>query len=300
MRGGASYMVQKPIDINKLLHSINELLSAQEAVPAQKIKVKKRISLKEPSITNTKMIGQSEKLKEMMKLVDRVAPTNEKVLITGPNGAGKELVAQLLHECSKRSDKPFITLNCAAIPSDLIESQLFGHEKGSFTSAVKMHRGDFEQANGGTLFLDEIGDMSLPAQAKILRVLQEKKITRVGGEKPIPIDVRVISATNKNLRKEIEEGRFREDLFHRLSVIEIRVPSLRQRREDIPILAQYFLDNLIATNEREVVISDDAMEQMVNYAWTGNVRELENAIERLYVFCDDVITSEDVEKYVYW
>ena len=293
-------MVQKPIDINKLLHSINELLSAQEAVPAQKIKVKKRISLKEPSITNTKMIGQSEKLKEMMKLVDRVAPTNEKVLITGPNGAGKELVAQLLHECSKRSDKPFITLNCAAIPSDLIESQLFGHEKGSFTSAVKMHRGDFEQANGGTLFLDEIGDMSLPAQAKILRVLQEKKITRVGGEKPIPIDVRVISATNKNLRKEIEEGRFREDLFHRLSVIEIRVPSLRQRREDIPILAQYFLDNLIATNEREVVISDDAMEQMVNYAWTGNVRELENAIERLYVFCDDVITSEDVEKYVYW
>ncbi|MBQ8046034.1 MAG: sigma-54-dependent Fis family transcriptional regulator, partial [Bacteroidales bacterium] len=177
---------------------------------------------------------------------------------------------------------------------------LFGHEKGSFTSAVKMHRGDFEQANGGTLFLDEIGDMSLPAQAKILRVLQEKKITRVGGEKPIPIDVRVISATNKNLRKEIEEGRFREDLFHRLSVIEIRVPSLRQRREDIPILAQYFLDNLIATNEREVVISDDAMEQMVNYAWTGNVRELENAIERLYVFCDDVITSEDVEKYVYW
>ena len=292
--------MQKPIDINKLLHSINELLSAQEAVPAQKIKVKKRISLKEPSITNTKMIGQSEKLKEMMKLVDRVAPTNEKVLITGPNGAGKELVAQLLHECSKRSDKPFITLNCAAIPSDLIESQLFGHEKGSFTSAVKMHRGDFEQANGGTLFLDEIGDMSLPAQAKILRVLQEKKITRVGGEKPIPIDVRVISATNKNLRKEIEEGRFREDLFHRLSVIEIRVPSLRQRREDIPILAQYFLDNLIATNEREVVISDDAMEQMVNYAWTGNVRELENAIERLYVFCDDVITSEDVEKYVYW
>lgn len=300
MRGGASYMVQKPIDINKLLHSINELLSAQEAVPEQKIKVKKRISLKEPSITSTKMIGQSEKLKEMMKLVDRVAPTNEKVLITGPNGAGKELVAQLLHECSKRSDKPFITLNCAAIPSDLIESQLFGHEKGSFTSAVKMHRGDFEQANGGTLFLDEIGDMSLPAQAKILRVLQEKKITRVGGEKPIPIDVRVISATNKNLRKEIEEGRFREDLFHRLSVIEIRVPSLRQRREDIPILAQYFLDNLIATNEREVVISDDAMEQMVNYAWTGNVRELENAIERLYVFCDDVITSEDVEKYVYW
>ena len=291
MRGGASYMVQKPIDINKLLHSINELLNTQETVQEQNIKVKKRIRLQEPSFNFTKMIGQSEKLKEMMKLIERVAPTNEKVLITGQNGVGKELVAQLLHESSKRRDKPFVTVNCAAIPSELIESQLFGHEKGSFTSAVKMHKGDFEQADGGTLFLDEIGDMSMAAQAKILRALQEKKITRVGGEKSIPVDVRVISATNKNLKEEIAEGRFREDLFHRLSVIEIRVPSLCERREDIPILAQYFLDNLIKANERELV---------KNYTWSGNVRELENAIERLYVFCDNIIVEEDVEKYLYW
>jgi DNA-binding NtrC family response regulator len=300
MRGGASYMVQKPIDINKLLHSINELLNTQETVQEQNIKVKKRIRLQEPSFNFTKMIGQSEKLKEMMKLIERVAPTNEKVLITGQNGVGKELVAQLLHESSKRRDKPFVTVNCAAIPSELIESQLFGHEKGSFTSAVKMHKGDFEQADGGTLFLDEIGDMSMAAQAKILRALQEKKITRVGGEKSIPVDVRVISATNKNLKEEIAEGRFREDLFHRLSVIEIRVPSLCERREDIPILAQYFLDNLIKANERELVISDGAMQKLKNYTWSGNVRELENAIERLYVFCDNIIVEEDVEKYLYW
>ena len=300
MRGGASYMVQKPIDINKLLHSINELLNTQETVQEQNIKVKKRIRLQEPSFNFTKMIGQSEKLKEMMKLIERVAPTNEKVLITGQNGVGKELVAQLLHESSKRRDKPFVTVNCAAIPSELIESQLFGHEKGSFTSAVKMHKGDFEQADGGTLFLDEIGDMSMAAQAKILRALQEKKITRVGGEKSIPVDVRVISATNKNLKEEIAEGRFREDLFHRLSVIEIRVPSLCERREDIPILVQYFLDNLIKANERELVISDGAMQKLKNYTWSGNVRELENAIERLYVFCDNIIVEEDVEKYLYW
>ena len=300
MRGGASYMVQKPIDINKLLHSINELLNTQETVQEQNIKVKKRIRLQEPSFNFTKMIGQSEKLKEMMKLIERVAPTNEKVLITGQNGVGKELVAQLLHESSKRRDKPFVTVNCAAIPSELIESQLFGHEKGSFTSAVKMHKGDFEQADGGTLFLDEIGDMSMAAQAKILRALQEKKITRVGGEKSIPVDVRVISATNKNLKEEIAEGRFREDLFHRLSVIEIRVPSLCERREDIPILAQYFLDNLIKANERELVISDGATQKLKNYTWSGNVRELENAIERLYIFCDNIIVEEDVEKYLYW
>ncbi|MBO7200303.1 MAG: sigma-54-dependent Fis family transcriptional regulator [Bacteroidales bacterium] len=300
MRGGASYMVQKPIDINKLLHSINELLNTQETVQAQDIKSKKRIRLQESSSNFTKMIGQSEKLKDMIKLAERVAPTNEKVLITGENGVGKELVAQMLHEFSKRRDRPFITVNCAAIPSELIESQLFGHEKGSFTSAIKMHKGDFEQADGGTLFLDEIGDMSMAAQAKILRALQEKKITRVGGEKSIPIDVRVISATNKNLKKEIAEGRFREDLFHRLSVIEIRVPSLRERKEDIPILADYFLDSLIKANERNLVISDEAMEKMKNYAWSGNVRELENAIERLYVFCDDIITEADVEKYLYW
>lgn len=300
MRGGASYMLQKPIDLNKLMYSINQSILLQETVPQQIVEVKKRISLQDSSPYFTKMIGNSEKMLDMIKLIDRVAPTNEKVLITGPNGSGKELVAQRLHEHSKRKDKPFITINCAAIPSELIESQLFGHEKGSFTSAVKMHKGDFEQANGGTLFLDEIGDMSLVAQAKILRVLQEKKITRVGGEKSIPIDVRIISATNKNLRKEIEEGRFREDLYHRLSVIEIRVPSLCQRKEDIPVLANYFLNNLIEANEREVAMDSDAMNMLINFPWSGNVRELENAIERLYVFCDNIITRVDVEKYLYW
>lgn len=299
MKEGASYILQKPLNLGKLLASINESLQVEETTPSKPIKVKKRISLQETS-PFIKIIGQSEKLKEMVKTIERVAPTNEKVMITGPNGSGKELVAQHLHERSNRKDKPFITINCAAIPSELIESQLFGHEKGSFTSAVKMHKGDFEQADGGTLFLDEIGDMSLTAQAKILRVLQEKKITRVGGESAISVDVRIISATNKNLRKEIKAGRFREDLFHRLSVIEIQVPPLCERREDIPILSNYFLDKMIKANDRKVVIDKEAMELLKAFTWTGNVRELENAIERLYVFCDDVITKGDVEKYLYW
>lgn len=299
MKEGASYILQKPLNLGKLLASINESLQVDETTPSKPIKVKKRISLQETS-PFIKIIGQSEKLKEMVKTIERVAPTNEKVMITGPNGSGKELVAQHLHERSNRKDKPFITINCAAIPSELIESQLFGHEKGSFTSAVKMHKGDFEQADGGTLFLDEIGDMSLTAQAKILRVLQEKKITRVGGESAISVDVRIISATNKNLRKEIKAGRFREDLFHRLSVIEIQVPPLCERREDIPILSNYFLDKMIKANDRKVVIDKEAMELLKAFTWTGNVRELENAIERLYVFCDDVITKGDVEKYLYW
>lgn len=299
MKEGASYILQKPLNLGKLLASINESLQVEETTPSKPIKVKKRISLQETS-PFIKIIGQSEKLKEMVKTIERVAPTNEKVMITGPNGSGKELVAQHLHERSNRKDKPFITINCAAIPSELIESQLFGHEKGSFTSAVKMHKGDFEQADGGTLFLDEIGDMSLTAQAKILRVLQEKKITRVGGESAISVDVRIISATNKNLRKEIKAGRFREDLFHRLSVIEIQVPPLCERREDIPILSNYFLDKMIKANDRKVIIDKEAMELLKAFTWTGNVRELENAIERLYVFCDDVITKGDVEKYLYW
>ena len=299
LKEGASYILQKPLNLGKLLASINESLQVEETTPSKPIKVKKRISLQETS-PFIKIIGQSEKLKEMVKTIERVAPTNEKVMITGPNGSGKELVAQHLHERSNRKDKPFITINCAAIPSELIESQLFGHEKGSFTSAVKMHKGDFEQADGGTLFLDEIGDMSLTAQAKILRVLQEKKITRVGGESAISVDVRIISATNKNLRKEIKAGRFREDLFHRLSVIEIQVPPLCERREDIPILSNYFLDKMIKANDRKVVIDKEAMELLKAFTWTGNVRELENAIERLYVFCDDVITKGDVEKYLYW
>lgn len=299
MREGASYILQRPLNLNKLLTSINESLQIRKVTQQKNIQTNKSANLQN-STPFVKMVGDSEKLKDLLRKIERVAPTNEKVLVTGPNGSGKELVAQYLHHCSKRRDKPFVTINCAAIPSELIESQLFGHEKGSFTSAVKMHKGDFEQADGGTLFLDEIGDMSLTAQAKILRVLQEKKITRVGGESVIDIDVRVISATNKDLRKEIAEGRFREDLYHRLSVIEIRVPSLCERRDDIPLLSKYFLSNMVKLNEREMDIDDDAMNMLSGFPWSGNVRELENAIERLYVFCDNIITRSDVEKYLYW
>ena len=299
MKEGASHILQKPLNLNKLLSSINESLQIRETASKKSKQIEKHTTL-QIQTPYVKMIGNSEKLREMLRKIERVAPTNERVLITGPNGSGKELVAQYLHYSSKRSDKPFVTVNCAAIPSELIESQLFGHEKGSFTSAVKMHKGDFEQANGGTLFLDEIGDMSLTAQAKILRVLQEKKITRIGGELAIDIDVRVISATNKDLRKEIAEGRFREDLYHRLSVIEIRVPSLYERKDDIPLLSKHFLNNMITSNERKMDIDDDAMAILSGFPWSGNVRELENAIERLYVFCDDIITKADIEKYLYW
>ena len=296
MKCGASHVVQKPINLNTLLSSLREIGSIKSE-PHKEESNKKRIVLED--FYTTPIIGNSKAMQNVFKMVEKVAPTNERVLIVGPNGTGKELIARRIHECSKRRNKAFIAVNCAAIPAELIESQLFGHEKGSFTSAVKMHKGDFEQANGGTLFLDEIGDMSLSAQSKILRVLQEKQITRVGGESAIPIDVRVIAATNKDLHREIHEGRFREDLYHRLSVIPIKMPSLSERREDIPLLIEHFMAKIEANNEnRKITIGQDAIDALQELPWTGNVRELENSIERLWVLCNDVITKDDVEEYV--
>lgn len=296
MKCGASHVVQKPINLNTLLSSLREIGSIKSE-PHKEESNKKRIVLED--FYTTPIIGNSKAMQNVFKMVEKVAPTNERVLIVGPNGTGKELIARRIHECSKRRNKAFIAVNCAAIPVELIESQLFGHEKGSFTSAVKMHKGDFEQANGGTLFLDEIGDMSLSAQSKILRVLQEKQITRVGGESAIPIDVRVIAATNKDLHREIHEGRFREDLYHRLSVIPIKMPSLSERREDIPLLIEHFMAKIEANNEdRKITIGQDAIDALQELPWTGNVRELENSIERLWVLCNDVITKDDVEEYV--
>ena len=296
MKCGASHVVQKPINLNTLLSSLREIGSIKSE-PHKEESNKKRIVLE--NFYTTPIIGNSKAMQNVFKMIEKVAPTNERVLIVGPNGTGKELIARRIHECSKRRNKAFIAVNCAAIPAELIESQLFGHEKGSFTSAVKMHKGDFEQANGGTLFLDEIGDMSLSAQSKILRVLQEKQITRVGGESAIPIDVRVIAATNKDLHREIHEGRFREDLYHRLSVIPIKMPSLSERREDIPLLIEHFMAKIEANNEnRKITIGQDAIDALQELPWTGNVRELENSIERLWVLCNDVITKDDVEEYV--
>ncbi len=245
------------------------------------------------------MIGDSESMNQIQEMIEKVAPTTARVLITGENGTGKELVARAIHEQSTRVKSPFIEVNCAAIPSELIESQLFGHEKGSFTSAIKQRKGDFEQAHGGTLFLDEIGDMSLSAQAKVLRALQENKITRVGGEKEINVDVRIIVATNKDLKEEIEEGRFREDLYHRLSVILIKVPPLRDRKEDIPILVNHFIEDISASQGKlPIKLEDAAIKELQKIKWTGNIRELRNVIERLTILCSDKISVEDVKKYV--
>ena len=235
---------------------------------------------------------------EIHDMIDKVAPTNARVLIEGENGTGKELVARQLHELSNRSYAPFIEVNCAAIPSELIESQLFGHEKGSFTSAIKLKKGDFELANNGTLFLDEIGDMSLPAQAKVLRALQENKITRVGGESEINVNVRIIAATNKNLKEEIQKGNFREDLYHRLSVIIINVPPLRERLDDIPELVRYFVENISdEMGKATPTFTQDAIEELQKYRWTGNIRELHNVIERLVILCGSKIEGDDVRKY---
>jgi transcriptional regulator with GAF, ATPase, and Fis domain len=242
------------------------------------------------------MIGSSKPLEQIRSMISKVAPTEEKVLICGENGTGKELVARAIHHNSSRIGGPFIEVNCAAIPSELIESQLFGHEKGSFTSAIKQRKGDFEQAEGGTLFLDEIGDMSLSAQAKVLRALQENKITRVGGEKDINVDVRIIAATNKNLEKEIKEGNFREDLYHRLSVILINVPPLRERKDDIPLLINYFVDEIsIEQKKQNIVFEKDAIKLLQEFNWTGNIRELRNVVERLMILSDKKITTKEVE-----
>ena len=245
------------------------------------------------------IIGESEPIKEIKNTIEKVAPTDARVLITGENGTGKELVAHWLHEKSQRSSSPLIEVNCAAIPSELIESELFGHEKGSFTSAHKQRIGKFELANGGTIFLDEIGDMSLSAQAKVLRALQEHRITRVGGEKSIKVDVRVLAATNKDLKKEIKEGRFREDLYHRLSVMIIHIPSLRDRKGDIPLLVDHFIEQVsLDYGAAPKKINKKAIDQLSSYEWTGNIRELRNIIERLIIMSDEEISAEDVKRYV--
>lgn len=291
IKKGAFDYIAKPLDLNRLLVTIRNALDKSRLLSETKI-LKKKVSKK------YEMIGESEVMKEIYEMIDRVAPTHARVLITGDNGTGKELVARQLHEKSQRSKGPFIEVNCAAIPSELIESNLFGHEKGSFTSAIKQRKGDFELASSGTLFLDEIGDMSLSAQAKVLRALQENKIMRVGGEKDIPVDVRVIAATNKNLTEEITAGRFREDLYHRLSVIIIHVPPLHDRKEDIPLLANYFMEEICAEQGKPMIFfTDDALDELMHMKWTGNIRELRNVVERLTILCDGQITAADVVKF---
>lgn len=288
MRLGAYDYISKPPDLNRLLNAVKNALDKKKLLVENKM-LKKKIS------KSVEMIGEGKAIKQIKAIIDKVAPTEARVLITGPNGTGKELVAHAIHQNSQRANGPMVEVNCAAIPSELIESELFGHMKGSFTGANKDKAGKFEAANGGTIFLDEVGDMSLSAQAKVLRVLQENKITRVGGEKDIQVDVRVIAATNKDLMKEIEKGRFREDLYHRLAVILIRVPSLEQRTEDIPLLVDYFTRKI--TEEQGLlpkIFSEEALELLKNYQWTGNIRELRNVVERLLILGGDTITEEDV------
>jgi len=292
IKKGAFDYIAKPLDLNRLLVTIRNAIDKSNLIKETKI-------LKQDIPQTWEMIGQSPAMIQIKELIDKVAPSNARVLIHGSNGTGKELVARWLHEKSPRSHAPFIEVNCAAIPSELIESQLFGHEKGSFTSAIRQRKGDFELANGGTLFLDEIGDMSHSAQAKVLRALQENKITRVGGEKDIQVDVRILAATNKNLRDEINKGNFREDLYHRLSVIIIEVPDLNQRDGDIPLLANHFMEDVCKKMGKPLlVISDDAYKKLENYRWTGNIRELRNVVERLAILCDKVVTGDDVDKYL--
>ena len=291
VKKGAYDYITKPLDLNRLLVTIRNARERQTLVTETK-------ALKRQVSKTYDMIGESAAMQEIKTMIGRVAPTDARVLITGQNGTGKELVARWLHELSKRAAGPFVEVNCAAIPSELIESVLFGHEKGSFTSAIKQRKGDFEQANGGTLFLDEIGDMSLSAQAKVLRALQENKIMRVGGEKDISVDVRVIAATNKDIPKEIEKGNFREDLYHRLAVIVIHVPTLSERSEDIPLIANHFLREICQSMAKPLMQFDEkALSELGKIEWTGNIRELRNVVERLAILCDQVITADDIRKY---
>lgn len=286
---GAYDFIQKPPDLNRLLLTVRNALDKSKLVTETKV-LKKKIG------KSSQMIGQSPAMMRVKDAIEKVAPTEARVLILGPNGAGKELVARELHNKSSRATLPLVEVNCAAIPSELIESELFGHEKGAFTSAIKQRIGKFEQASGGTLFLDEIGDMSLSAQAKVLRALQEHKITRVGGEKEIKVDVRVFAATNKDLRKEIEEGRFREDLYHRLSVIVVQVPSLAQRAEDIPLLVEKFLQDIADDyGNAPKKIAPKAIEYLQTLPWTGNIRELRNVVERLVILSGKEITLDDAQ-----
>lgn len=289
-RGAYDYLA-KPIDLNRLLVSVRNALEKTELVTETKV-LKKKIT------GSVDMIGKSGAIQAIKDIINKVAPTDAKVLITGSNGSGKELVARWLHEKSNRSNGPLVEVNCAAIPSELIESELFGHEKGSFTSAVAQRKGKFELAEGGTLFLDEIGDMSLSAQAKVLRALQENKITRVGGDKEIKVNVRVIAATNKNLEKEIEKETFRRDLFHRLNVIPIHVPSLDERKEDIPLLVDYFLELICSEmGIAKKTIDKDALKALQERSWQGNIRELRNVVERLIILGDKEISAKDVKQF---
>jgi DNA-binding NtrC family response regulator len=293
IKKGAYDFIQKPLDLNRTLVTLRNALDKESFV--KEIKTLKR---KVSKGKFTEIIGESKSISKIKEMISKVAPTDARVLITGGNGSGKELVARQLHEKSERAKAPFVEVNCAAIPSELIESELFGHEKGAFTSAHKLRQGKFEQADQGTLFLDEIGDMSLSAQAKVLRALQENKISRVGSDKEIKVNVRILAATNKNLKKEIEEGNFREDLFHRLNVIPIKVPSLNDRKDDIPILVDHFLANICSDQGLPIKsIGEDAISLLKEINWTGNIRELRNIVERLIILGDKKITADDVKSY---
>ena len=289
---GAYDFLQKPPDLNRLLITVRNALDRNSLVKETK-------SLRKKVLQKFEMVGESPALQVVREMIEKVAPTEARVLITGPNGSGKELVARSLHDKSNRHDGAFVEVNCAAIPSELIESELFGHEKGSFTSAIKQRIGKFEQAEGGTLFLDEVGDMSLAAQAKVLRALQESKINRVGGDKDITVNVRVIAATNKDLKQEISENRFREDLYHRLGVILIAVPPLKERKEDVHLLAEKFLQDIsVEYGSKKKEIEPKALKQLEDHLWTGNIRELRNVIERLVIMGGEIIRIEDVKKYL--
>src|SRR6218665_1155451 len=291
VKKGAFDFIAKPLDLNRLLVTIRNAMDKSTLVTETKV-LKKKVS------KTFDMIGESKAIEQIKEMIERVAPTDARVLVTGGNGSGKELVARWLHEKSNRSSAPLIEVNCAAIPSELIESELFGHEKGAFTSAISQRKGKFEQAEGGTLFMDEIGDMSLSAQAKVLRALQENKITRVGGEKEIKVNVRVVAATNKDLQKEIAAGNFREDLYHRLSVILIHVPSLNERKEDIPVLAEHFLKMICEDHGMPLkTFTKEAIKELQKINWTGNIREFRNVVERLIILCDKTITDKDVIAY---
>ena len=291
IKKGAFDFIEKPLDLNRILITIKNATDKANLVTQTKILKKK--------VYGQQMVGESAGIQHVREIIDKVAPTDAGVLITGANGSGKELVARALHQQSQRSMMPYVEVNCAAIPSELIESELFGHEKGSFTSAIKQHKGKFEQADGGTLFLDEIGDMSLAAQAKVLRVLQERKISRVGSDKDITVNVRVVSATNKNLQEEIAKGNFREDLYHRLSVIVIKVPTLDQRKDDIPLLIDHFLNQICSESAMpRKEFSKEAVDLLVQKSWPGNIRELRNVVERLLILGGNPVSAQDVQDYV--
>ena len=291
MKNGAYDFIPKPPDLNRLLISVRNAIESKHLI-------KENVFLKKKIAKKYEIIGKSSKIKEVIKMIDKVAQTQARILITGPNGTGKELVANQIHQKSNRSKYPLIEVNCAAIPSELIESELFGHLKGAFTSAIKDRKGKFEAASGGTLFLDEIGDLSLSAQAKVLRALQENKVQRVGSDKDISVDVRVLAATNKNLRKEITAGRFREDLYHRLAVILIEVPPLAQRTDDIPILTEHFINQIASKDGIPVKkIDSEAFDLLKQYPWSGNIRELRNVIERLMILGDNPITKKNIMQF---